>query len=401
MILFIEDIPVGCRRSYRRCGVSRIFLYSPQITWNMKFYLHAFFLTIITLSAFSPLKAQKASPDTLRVGLAGTAPFVVKEGSGYDGISIEIWQLVALEAGIDYRFEPVADVATALEKLQGKELDVVVGPVSITSERAEMARFTQPYFLSSLVIASRVREAGVWQHVKPFFSPSFFISLGLLLVVLTTVGSLIWLAERKVSPDQFPARPLTGIFNGIWFALVTMTTVGYGDKAPKTVAGKIVSGVWMVIALLTATSLIAGLSSTITVNRLSSSTINTAEQMRGKEVAVIEGSPAEQFVREYSGKVVTVASLEDAFDLLEKREVAAIAYDRPQLMYYLNENPDTEIAISNAEYMPQGYGFAFQRTAGTAVSVNIQLLHLQESGEVDEIVEDWLGNRGGDKGASQ
>lgn len=366
------------------------FLYFGSKPWHMKRY--GLLITLALVTSLS-LKAQELPPDTLRVGLAGTAPFVMDEGNSYDGISVEIWQSVAVAAGLDYRFRQLPDVATALKKLQQDELDVVVGPVSITSRRAEMARFTQPYFLSSLVIASRVREAGVWQHLKPFFSPSFFTAVGLLLIVLAIVGSLIWLAERKVSPEQFPARPLPGVFNGIWFALVTMTTVGYGDKAPKTVVGKIISGVWMVIALLTATSLIAGISSTITVSRLSSSTINTAEKMRGKKIAVIEGSPAEQFVQRYGGNVVAVPSLETAFDALDREEVAAIAYDRPQLMYYLKENPNAAITISTAEYMPQGYGFAFRNASPAAADINIHLLRLQEAGEVDEIVENWLGSQ--------
>ena len=44
------------------------------------------------------------------------------------------------------------------------------------------------------------------------------------------VGSLIWLAERRRNAEQF-AEPLAGIGSGMWFALVTLTTVGYGDKA--------------------------------------------------------------------------------------------------------------------------------------------------------------------------
>src|SRR3546814_1954806 len=93
----------------------------------------------------------------------------------------------------------------------------------------------------------------------------------------------------------------------------------------KTIAGKIISGIWMVIALLTATTLIAGISSTITVSRLSSSAINTAEEIPGKRIAVIEGSQAEQFVRKYAGKTEAVPSLESAFRALNENKEVAIA----------------------------------------------------------------------------
>lgn len=354
-------------------------------------YFSSLFLIVALI--YCGLNAQGQDIDTLDVGLAGTAPFVSHNGNQDEGISVEIWESIAAKAGYAYRYHQFEDVPAALMELQKEALDMVAGPVSITAERAETLRFTQPYFLSSLVIASRATRGSVWQHIKPFFNLSFFSAVAALLIVLTIVGILIWLSERKASPEQFPGRALPGIFNGMWFALVTMTTVGYGDKAPRTVAGKIITGIWMIIALVTATSLIAGISSTITVSKLSASSINSAEKMLKKNIAVIDGSPAEMFVRKYGGHVVLVPSLKAAFEALNQLQVAAIVYDRPQVMYYLREHPDPDVAISTAEYMPQGYGFALRKDSGLASEINIRLLRLQESGAVEGIVNTWLGDQ--------
>ena len=51
-----------------------------------------------------------------------------------------------------------------------------------------------------------------------------------------------------------------GILTGLWFALVTMTTVGYGDITPKSVIEKSLTMVWMVTGVI----LTAILTSTIT-----------------------------------------------------------------------------------------------------------------------------------------
>ena len=109
--------------------------------------------------------------------------------------------------------------------------------MSITAERARRARFSQPYFQSALSILSRTEGLSLWRRVAPFFNAAFYSAVAVLLCVLTLVGTLVWLAERRAPDTHFPAQPRRGIANGIWFAVVTMSTVGYGDLAPKTRLG--------------------------------------------------------------------------------------------------------------------------------------------------------------------
>lgn len=74
----------------------------------------------------------------------------------------------------------------------------------------------------------------------------FFLILGMVIF-----ASLVYYAERL---DANPHNDFKSIPEGLWWAVVTMTTVGYGDMVPKTYAGLIVgslcalSGV-LVIAL--------------------------------------------------------------------------------------------------------------------------------------------------------
>jgi voltage-gated potassium channel len=81
-----------------------------------------------------------------------------------------------------------------------------------------------------------------------------YIALGTLTVV-TLSGVVIWV----VDPTNFPNPWL-----GMWWALQTVTTVGYGDVVPETVAGRIYAGVIMIVgvaivSILTAT-VVAGIS---------------------------------------------------------------------------------------------------------------------------------------------
>ncbi|MCB0074380.1 MAG: hypothetical protein KDE20_23100, partial [Caldilineaceae bacterium] len=47
---------------------------------------------------------------------------------------------------------------------------------------------------------------------------------GFLLLVILVAGHIIWLLERRRN-DQFPQAYLPGVWEGIWWAAVTVTTV--------------------------------------------------------------------------------------------------------------------------------------------------------------------------------
>jgi polar amino acid transport system substrate-binding protein len=340
------------------------------------------------LASAAPVPRRNQS---LRVGVAGTEPFVVESGGTLEGISVEIWQALAAQAAMGYEIHAYENVPHALDALTSGKLDLVVGPVSITAERAQFARFSQPYFESSLSILSRADSYSLWQRVAPFFDVRFFYAVGILLVVLTLVGTLVWLAERREPDTHFPRQPGRGVANGIWFAIVTMSTVGYGDLAPRTRMGRLVTGVWILISIIMASSLVAGIASTLTLAGMTGSVISTAEQLTGKTVAVLANSPGEVFARNYGGRLREVETLQQGYELLKRRAVDAVVFDRPQLLYFLQQQHESSLVVSNAEYMPQKYGFAMPLSSNLVHPLNVTLLQLEESGRVSRIVRAWLG----------
>jgi voltage-gated potassium channel len=64
-------------------------------------------------------------------------------------------------------------------------------------------------------------------------------------IVLLVAGSLAYLLERHAQPEFFGSIP-----SALWWAIVTLTTTGYGDAVPHTVAGRMLAGVVMVSGIL-------------------------------------------------------------------------------------------------------------------------------------------------------
>jgi voltage-gated potassium channel len=100
-------------------------------------------------------------------------------------------------------------------------------------------------------------------------------------VVIATAATLITLAAgllmTLVDGDNFPS-----IGSGLWWAVQTVTTVGYGDDVPQSFSGRLVAVLVMLLGVAFLTVITASITSTF-VSRL-----GRAETPEGAEVATAE-----------------------------------------------------------------------------------------------------------------
>jgi voltage-gated potassium channel len=84
---------------------------------------------------------------------------------------------------------------------------------------------------------------------------SLVLGLSLTFIALAFVGAVVM---RILDPVNFPSLGLA-----IWWALQTVTTVGYGDVVPTTSVGRVIGGIEMVIGISFIAFLTAGVTSTV------------------------------------------------------------------------------------------------------------------------------------------
>ena len=104
-----------------------------------------------------------------------------------------------------------------------------------------LLRFLRLFELTSYMSSTRMIV-----NVFKKRSSELTLSLVLMLFLIIIASSALYFAEHlhPVSGDQFTSIPAS-----VWWAIVTLTTTGYGDMIPMTLAGKIASSIIMLLGV--------------------------------------------------------------------------------------------------------------------------------------------------------
>ncbi|SDD87220.1 transporter substrate-binding domain-containing protein [Riemerella columbipharyngis] len=293
---------------------------------------------------FNSFNARSRDAKTVVIGVKVAPPFVEKKGSNFSGLSIDSWELVNKSLDWNYKFKEYKDVNSLLSAVRRGEVDFSINPITVTENRARHFSFTQPYFISNTVMA-RKKGFIVVTILKNLMTWSFISAVGALATIIFIFGFLIWIFERKKNKEQFGVGRWNGIGEGFWWSAVTMTTVGYGDKTPKTTMGRLIGIVWMFIAVISISSLTAGIASALTVQNLNEG-ISSIDDLSRFKVETVKNSSTGEFLDYYHIHYKAVNSLAQGVNDIDKDREQIFVYDEPLLYYQidsLDKRDDIEI----------------------------------------------------------
>ena len=351
-----------------------------------------------TVATKLPAQAQsqaESSPDvtslkdTLKVGVSEIAPLVFLESENPYGYEIDLWNQVADDLSLQTEWVAYESFSEMLSDLSAGELDGAIAGISITAAReADTFDFSYPSYRSGLQLMMRSPEKHpIRSFISGLFSWKIWRPLLLVMATSAAVGGSIWLFEHKHN-EHFSDNPVRGIGQGVWFAVVTLGTFGYGDVTPTRLPGRIIACLWMGASFFIVADFIASL----TVEQLADSNLSF-EDIQGEPVGVIDSTTAEIYVRAQPVDVVKYENFDDLLAALESEEVEAIVHDFPTLKYVANREPE-KYELAGEPLTQEDYGIAFREGEEALVeSVSQEILLLQERGYLRSLNEKWFGEK--------
>ncbi|MBY6064606.1 ABC transporter substrate-binding protein [Pseudidiomarina sediminum] len=352
---------------------------------------------VLVLSVSLPSFAQStpsadASAETpLKVAVRISPPFVTQDAAGnYEGLTIALWEHIAATNGYNYTYVDVA-LDELINGVASRDYDVGLGAVSVTAERERAIDFTLPFYNAGLGIAVPAsQEASWWTLLKAFVSLEFLTVLLALVSILLLAGWLVWLAERRRNPEEFSQTSMRGIGAGFWWAAVTMTTVGYGDKSPRTTAGRVVGLVWMFTSVIIISSFTASITSALTVNKLASKVQNKDDLASVRVASVPSSYSAYWLDREHIG-YQQYPTLNAALTAVSEGKADAVVYDGPLVKYQLRKY-FSGLSVLPENFAPQDYALVLPERAERREAINRALLQYVRSAEWRQMVNSYLGD---------
>ncbi len=342
----------------------------------------------------SPASDETVPPGrTLVVSVREVAPFAMEKDGDWSGYSVDLWEEVARKAGIEFTYQRAGSVNDQLDAVRAGTAGAALGAISITADRAKLVDFSQPTYDSGIgILASDgVENVGLVDILGSVFTRTLAWLLGFFVLMVFVVGHVVWLAERKRNSDHFPDRYIPGVAQGMWWAVVTMTTVGYGDTVARTRAGRIVAVAWMLVGLVLIAQFTASVTSALTVEKFDGA-VKSIGDLYGREVLTVEDTTSASYLDSIDLPAGGVADIDIAVAELLDGRADAVVYDEPVLAYEARTTANGRAHMVPKVYQPQSIGMAFADGDPNLESVDDALLVLREDGTMAALRERWFGS---------
>jgi ABC-type amino acid transport substrate-binding protein len=316
----------------------------------------------------------------VRVAVCDLPPWAIPptaSNAAWSGLSIHLVREVAaaLDLDIELRTYDLEGVLAAIER---GDADIAGVAVPITAENLSRFSMTPAFDESGMSIATHLRPPlrfiTVIRHVT---NEQVLLWSGTLALMCVLFGAMLWAMERRRNPP-FEGAPMRGIAEASWWSVVTMFTVGYGDRVPVTVRGKFVAVAWMALSFILVTVASGLVTSALTVQQLRP-VVSGAAELAKAQVGCVEGSDGERFLRNAGIPFTPYRTYEQAVAALAAARIEAIVGSTMALEFLITRSHSTELTVLPQALRRDYVGFPMRYGLPEALEKRFELEMLKVS----------------------
>ncbi|XP_019178017.1 PREDICTED: glutamate receptor 1.3-like isoform X2 [Ipomoea nil] len=264
-----------------------------------------------------------------------------------------------------------------------QKFDVVVGDITITSNRSSYADFAMPYTDLGVGTVARLSNTGPWFFLQPFNIDLWMMIAGSFIMT----GVIVWMIEHERN-EEFQGSLGQQIGTVLWFASSTLV-YAHRERLVSNWSRFVVS-VWLFVVLIISSSYTATLSSLLTLERIKFAKGDYLGYRYISEGVVFNNTNfADARLRRYH-------SPEDYREALsrgsEKGGVGGIMDEIPYLKCFLAKYP-SEYALVGTAPTTNGFAFAFQKGSALVPEISEAIVRLREEGKLKELEDKWFKNQ--------
>ncbi len=341
-----------------------------------------------------PVPAVGDAP-TLSVAARVLSPFVTYQNRSFSGFEVELARMVAREMGARVTFHSADIVAKQIDEVTRGKADLALGGVEITGQREAAVDFSLPVLDTGLTILVHDQDdPRIWDRIRSFFAAVSKSDLPWQLMVFAVAvllaAHLIWWLERRHN-DDFAKPYRRGLWDSFYWSIVTMSTVGYGDKVARRTGGRAFSLLWITFGTLLFAAFTASIASALAVSELQGDVRGPAD-LAHKRVATVADTAGETYLTTLGVGPVVTAEIGEAYELLEEHTVEAVVFDAPVLRFHAARSAGGDLTTVGGTFDEVRYGFMLSpERPELREQVNRSLLRLIESGAYDDLFDRWFG----------
>ena len=364
----------------------------PSLSSLLRLHIVVVALFMLPLDRALPVEWHPAAP--VRVAVYDVPPYGAVSANGtLSGVSVDLWRRVAEELGWDYKLTPISQMESILSGLEQGRFDAAIGAITITAEREARVDFSYPAHRSGVAVALR-KETGPLAAISSYLTVAMelgYLILGIL-ALLVLLGLIIWLVERPRRSGAKPHESIVATWHeGLYWAVVTMTTVGYGDKTPKTRLGQLVAVIWMMTSLALVSLLSASLVSRLTAERVENSSIRTESDLSARRLAAVEQSSGAEYLEGLQLKYEKYDNLAEALSSLADGRSDAVVNSVGALRHLVSARFAQAVYVQRALLAPAFMAVALPQNSPLKRPIDRALIKITASLEWKAIEELYFG----------